>query len=150
MHRARYVHTNIVAHDWRKLSRFYQTVFGCSEKPPVRNLKGLWIDTLTSLTGAHIEGIHLLLPGHGKAGPTLEIFKYNTNARSVGARINRPGLGHIAFAVDDVRAVLAHVLECGGSKVGDVVEARVEGVGEICVVYARDPEGNIIELQRWS
>jgi predicted enzyme related to lactoylglutathione lyase len=26
---AKYVHTNLVAEDWRGLARFYQEVFGC-------------------------------------------------------------------------------------------------------------------------
>ncbi len=43
-------------------------------------------------------------------------------------------------------AVIAH----GGSKVGNVVSAKIEGKGNIEFVYARDPEGNIVELQKWG
>jgi predicted enzyme related to lactoylglutathione lyase len=38
----------------------------------------------------------------------------------------------------------------GGSLVGKLISTTIEGVGRIDVVYARDPEGNIIELQKWS
>jgi predicted enzyme related to lactoylglutathione lyase len=62
---------------------------------------------------------------------------------------NQPGYGHIAFAVDDVTATLDAVRRAGGSAVGDLVSTDVPGVGRLEVVYARDPEGNIIELQRW-
>jgi predicted enzyme related to lactoylglutathione lyase len=30
----RYVHTNLIARDWRKLAAFYQLVFGCLPVPP--------------------------------------------------------------------------------------------------------------------
>ena len=36
----RYVHTNLIARDWKKLAKFYVKVFGCKLKPPERNLKG--------------------------------------------------------------------------------------------------------------
>jgi len=38
--RAKYTHTNLVARDWRKLARFYETVFGCKPVPPGRDLHG--------------------------------------------------------------------------------------------------------------
>jgi hypothetical protein len=31
-----------------------------------------------------------------------------------------------------------------------VATTEVKGVGVLRVVYARDPEGNIVELQHWS
>ena len=40
--------------------------------------------------------------------------------------------------------------EKGGSCVGEVVNAVIDNVGRINVVYARDPEGNIIEIQKWE
>jgi len=30
----RYVHTNMIARDWRAPARFYQTLFGCVPVPP--------------------------------------------------------------------------------------------------------------------
>ena len=74
---ARYVHTNLIARDWRSLARFYQDVFGCVPVPPERDLSGPEMEAGTGIAGAHLHGIHLRLPGHGDAGPTLEIFSYN-------------------------------------------------------------------------
>lgn len=54
------------------------------------------------------------------------------------------------FAIDDVKQALAAVIEGGGAAVGDVVSTTVEGRGRIEFAYARDPESNIIELQRWK
>ncbi len=146
----RYVHTNIVAKDWKALARFYVEAFGCRRKPPERNLKGSWLDTATSVKRAHIRGIHIILPGYGDHGPTLEIFQYSKGKKGGAAAINRTGFAHIAFAVKDVAKALARVESLGGGRVGEPVSAEVEGMGPINFVYARDPEGNIIELQKWG
>jgi catechol 2,3-dioxygenase-like lactoylglutathione lyase family enzyme len=102
------------------------------------------------VSGARIEGIHLRLPGHGPRGPTLEIFGYNDQAARPETAINRPGLAHLAFGVDDVQQMLQAVLDAGGGRVGELVSVDVPGVGTIDFVYVTDPEGNIIELQHWS
>jgi len=52
--------------------------------------------------------------------------------------------------VDDVDEALQAVIAAGGSTVGNIVTTEVDGVGVLQVVYARDPEGNIVELQKWS
>ena len=146
----RFAHVNIVAKNWRALADFYIQVFGCREKPPERNLSGRWLEELTSLSRPRIRGIHLYLPGYGPDGPTLEIFEYDKNESSPTTSINREGFGHIAFAVDDVEQYLRKLLDHGGSVVGRMVDTRVAGSGDICVVYARDPEGNIVEIQKWG
>jgi predicted enzyme related to lactoylglutathione lyase len=147
---AKYVHTNLVARDWRKLSAFYVAVFGCMPKPPERNLSGEWLDKATSLKDASIRGMHFQLPGCGADGPTLEIFQYAENEANENKRPNIEGFSHIAFAVDDVEAYLTLIVKNGGSSVGEVVKTEVAGVGAIHFAYARDPEGNIIEVQKWE
>jgi len=52
--------------------------------------------------------------------------------------------------VDDVDEALRAVIAAGGSTVGNIVATEVDDVGVLRVVYARDPEGNIVELQKWS
>ena len=146
----KYVHTNIVAKNWKRLAEFYISVFDCMLKPPERILSGKWLDRLTCTKNSHIEGVHLLLPGYGAKGPTLEIFQYAKNRRRRPPRINRPGFAHIAFSVENVMRMLSRVTRSGGSQVGELVKTDIDGVGIINVVYARDPEGNIIELQNWA
>lgn len=146
---AKYVHTNLVAADWRRLAGFYETVFGCLPAPPERHLAGKWVDAATGISEARIQGLHLHLPGCGEGGPTLEIFQYAPSmARAAGAP-NRPGFGHIAFQVDDVHEARKRVLAAGGGTVGEVVTAHIDGAGEITFAYLRDPEGNIVEVQSW-
>jgi predicted enzyme related to lactoylglutathione lyase len=148
--RARFTHTNLVARDWRKLAKFYETVFRCIPVPPQRDLSGEGLERGSGVKGAQVRGIHLRLPGHGPGGPTLEIFEYVRTADSPTPLPNRPGWGHLAFHVEDVAAALDAVLSEGGSPLGEVVSFEVPGAGRITWTYARDPEGNIIELQSWA
>ena len=146
----KFVHTNISAKDWKNLSRFYITVFGCEPVYPERNLTGELYDKLTDIKNVNIRGIHLKLPGY-EDGPTLEIFRYEPFIESnVKPIFNKPGFSHIAFLVDDVKFYYKKLLENGGSKLGELIESEVENVGILTCVYARDPEGNIVELQNWK
>lgn len=150
MIQAKYVHTNLVARDWRRLAAFYQEAFGCVPVPPERDLSGEWFDAATGISQAHVRGVHLRLPGYGDDGPTLEIFQYNRTADGSAPAVNRPGLAHLAFAVEDVEAAREAVLAAGGGSVGEVVSLNIPGAGRVTFVYMTDPEGNVIELQHWS
>lgn len=145
----RYGHTNLIARDWRSLAAFYVDLFGCTLLAPERDFSGAPLERLTSLPGAHLMGAHLRLPGHAETGPTLEIFTYTEFAESLPAAVNRPGFGHIAFEVDDVAAAQAAVLARGGSAVGEIVTLTQSTGAQVVLCYVADPEGNIIELQRW-
>lgn len=146
----RYAHTNIIASNWRSLAAFYTEVFGCVVVPPERQQSGAWLARGTGVEDAALEGVHLRLPGHGDSGPTLEIYSYQTMLDKPLSAANRQGLGHLAFEVDDVAAILDKVLASGGSALGERVTREVRGAGTITFVYACDPEGNILELQSWA
>ena len=118
--------------------------------PPERAGAGEWVERSTGVPGAEVCGIHLRLPGFGDDGPTLEIFQYNRAEKRPETAINRPGFAHLAFEVDDVEAARDEVLAAGGGRVGDLVTAEITDAGTITFVYMTDPEGNIIELQKWT
>ena len=144
----KYVHTNLIARDWQRLAAFYERVFGCVRVFPERHLSGASIERGSGVAGARLDGAHLRLPGFGDDGPTLEVFQYAENAEAPPPPANRVGFGHIAFAVDDVIAARDAVLAAGGAAVGTVEVVKIAGAGTITWTYTRDPEGNIIELQR--
>jgi predicted enzyme related to lactoylglutathione lyase len=146
----RYGHTNLIAHDWRRLARFYEQQFGCVPVPPERDFKGRDLERGTGIPGAELRGVHLRLPGHGPDGPTLEIFHYNILRERPEVAVNRPGFGHIAFAVDDVPSARDAVLAAGGRLVGEVVTLTTASGSRVTWVYVTDPEGNVIELQSWA
>ena len=148
--RAKYVHTNLVASDWRKLAKFYTDVFGCSLVPPERDYQGDALDAGTGLKGAHLTGAHLRLPGYDDNGPTLEIYNYNQLKPHPEPVVNRPGFGHIAFEVDDVHEARKTVEAEGGGVIGEIATLTTKTGGKVTWCYMTDPEGNIIELQSWS
>jgi predicted enzyme related to lactoylglutathione lyase len=146
----KFVHTNIISEDWKKLAQFYIDVFGCVPLYPERDLHGDWIDKMTGITNVKIKGIHLKLPGY-KNGPTLEIFGYKEISQKPDAPlINNQGFGHIAFHVSNVEETINKLISRGGVKYGGLIEKDIEGLGVIKAIYARDPEGNIIEIQNWK
>jgi len=147
---AKYVHMNLVAHDWRALARFYQDVFGCVPVPPERDYSGAELEAGTGLSDARLQGTHLRLPGHGPDGPTLEIFHYADLAEPGAPAVNRPGFAHIAFSVENVAAAHAEVLECGGASIGEIVTLETTTGARVTWCYVTDPEDNIIELQSWA
>ena len=147
---AKYVHTNLIARDWQKLSEFYRTILGCVPVLPERHYKGVDLERGTGVAGTELHGIHLRLPGYGNEGPTLEIYSYTVEAAGEIPAVNRPGLGHLAFSVPDVADARKQILEAGGTIVGDIVTLRVATGAEVTWCYVCDPEGNIIELQSWS
>lgn len=147
---AKYVHTNLIAEDWRALARFYQEVFGCVPVPPERDFTGEKLEAGTGIPGAHLRGAHLRLPGYGDNGPTLEIFNYNILEPRPRTAVNRPGFGHIAFSVEDVATARDKVLAAGGRSVGEIASLQVATGATVTFCYVTDPEGNVIELQSWD
>ena len=145
---ARYAHTNLVARDWHALGRFYERALGCAPIAPERDLSGEWLERGTGVPGARITGAHFRLPGAGPAGPTLEIFQYHPPEDAAPPPANRVGFGHIAFAVEDVDAARTAVIAAGGQAVGTIESVVIAGAGRITWTYVRDPEGNLVELQK--
>jgi catechol 2,3-dioxygenase-like lactoylglutathione lyase family enzyme len=147
---AKYMHTNLIAKEWRSLAGFYQQLFGCILVPPERDFRGENLEAGTGIRGAHLTGAHLLLPGYGDGGPTLEIFNYDLLEDRVTTAVNRPGFGHIAFSVEDVSTAQKEVLQAGGRSIGEIVTLQVATGAKVTWCYVTDPEDNLIELQSWT
>ena len=146
----KFAHTNIITDNWRKLADFYITVFGCRALLPERDLKGDWLDKATNITNAYLSGVHLALPGYKDNLPTLEIFQYDNSLDNLETAPNRKGFGHIAFKVENVKEVVEAIIKNGGSLVGEIVETTINNAGHLTFAYAKDPDGNIIEIQNWK
>ncbi len=79
--------------------------------------------------------------GHGR----LELTRFHAPSGRGGDRhasANTPGVRHVAFAVDDIDAVVASLQARGAELVGEV--ERYEDSYRLC--YVRGPEGIIVEL----
>ena len=145
----KYVHTNIVANNWKKLADFYVKVFDCKVVPPIRQYKGKDLEDAVKIKRAKLNGVHLRLPGYNKSGPTLEIFSYHPALKKQNRKVNTSGITHIAFEVDDVHKMQKKVIENNGKKIGKIITLKRSDGKKVTWCYVKDPEGNMIELQKW-
>ena len=117
----RYVHTNIIAKDHKKLIDFYKAVFGCRSIGETRDLRGEWLDKLSGITNAHIIGEHLVLPGYGEDHPTIEIFSYDHMVSDSAHSVNAYWFcAPCVCEVDNVAATLEKLLANGGGIVSEI------------------------------
>jgi catechol 2,3-dioxygenase-like lactoylglutathione lyase family enzyme len=106
------------------------------------SVEGGWVDRVVGLEGVRVDYAMMETPdGHGR----LELVKFHAPSGPGGDRhapANTPGLRHLAFAVDDIDAVLASLRARGAELVGEV--ENYEDIYRLC--YVRGPEGIIVEL----
>ena len=104
--------------------------------------EGRWLDRIVGLDGVRTDAAMMQTPdGNGR----LELVKFHSPSHQGDnghAPANTPGLRHLAFAVEDIDAVVAGLRAHGGELVGEV--ERYEDSYRLC--YIRGPEGVIIEL----
>ncbi|HTA98145.1 MAG TPA: VOC family protein [Solirubrobacteraceae bacterium] len=105
-------------------------------------VEGGWVDRVVGLEGVRAEIAMMETPdGYGR----IELAKFHAPSGEGGDRhapANTPGIRHIAFAVDNIDAVVAGVRARGAELVGEV--ERYEDRYQLC--YVRGPEGIIVEL----
>jgi catechol 2,3-dioxygenase-like lactoylglutathione lyase family enzyme len=134
-------HVGIVVDDLAAATAFFVELgLKLNGEGPV---EGGWVDRVVGLEGVRAEIAMLQTPdGHGR----LELTKFHAPSDRGGDRrpapANTPGMRHVAFAVDDVDAVVANLRARGAELVGEV--ERYEDSYRLC--YVRGPGGIIIEL----
>jgi catechol 2,3-dioxygenase-like lactoylglutathione lyase family enzyme len=135
-----FVHAGVVVDDLAVVVEFLTSLgLECGEPMTV---EGEWLDRIVDLPGARVEIVMARAPdGTG----TLELAKFHAppaDADAEPAPPNRPGIRHIAYTVDDLRAVVDRMRTAGWDTVGDVVDYE----GDYLLCYVRGPEGLIVEL----
>lgn len=133
-------HVGIVVDDLADAVAFFaQLGLELQGEAPV---EGDWVDRIVGLEGVRAQIAMLQTPdGHGR----LELTKFHTPSADGSyqrAPANALGIRHIAFAVDDIDAVLARLRACGAELVGEL--ERYRDSYRLC--YVRGPEGIIVEL----
>jgi catechol 2,3-dioxygenase-like lactoylglutathione lyase family enzyme len=105
-------------------------------------VEGRSVDRINGLEGVRADIAMMQTPdGNGR----LELVKYHAPANEGGDRhapANTPGIRHIAFAVEDIDAVVAGLRAHGAELVGGL--EQYEDSYRLC--YVRGPEGIIVEL----
>jgi catechol 2,3-dioxygenase-like lactoylglutathione lyase family enzyme len=133
-------HVGIVVDDLAAATEFFVELgLELQGEAPV---EGRWVDSIVGLEGVRAEIAMLQTPdGHGR----LELTKFHTPSDQGGNRhapANTPGIRHVAFAVEDIDAVVAGLRARGAELVGEL--GRYEERYRLC--YVRGPEGIIVEL----
>ena len=114
---ARYVHTNLIAHDWRSLARFYQDVFGCVPVPPERELSGPEMAAGTGIA-ARICAASICACRSRRRRADAGDLQLQPDGGAPADRGQSTGFGHLAFSVENVAAARETVLAAGGQPVG--------------------------------
>ena len=135
-----FVHVGLVVEDRDETVRFLSLLgFDCGE-PAV--FSGEWIDRIVGLENVTVEVVMARAPDGSDVFEVVRFISPSAGAQELAPAANRPGLRHIAFKVNDVRAVVDRVREGGWETVGEIVD--YESAFLLC--YVRGPEGLIVEL----
>ncbi len=112
------------------------------EREGAMSMQGELVDNVTGFKGVHTDVAFVRTPdGSGK----LELIKFHTPADTQSpeaAPVNRLGIRHIAFVVDDVDAMVEKLRSKGMNTIGKVQD--YEDIYRLC--YVRGPEGIVVEL----
>jgi catechol 2,3-dioxygenase-like lactoylglutathione lyase family enzyme len=135
-----FVHVGLVVEDLDETVRFLGLLGLDCGNPGV--FSGEWIDQIIGLEDVTVE---IVMVRGSDGSDVFEVVRFHSPsaaALETAPAANRPGLRHVAFKVDDVRAVVERVREAGWETVGEVV--NFEDTFLLC--YVRGPEGLIVEL----
>ncbi|KQL52713.1 glyoxalase [Heyndrickxia shackletonii] len=105
-------------------------------------VKGEWVERIIGLNDVRETVVMLGMPD-GQA--TLELVKFHTPSDQIGVQqsfANTLGIGHIAFAVEDIEAIVTKLKQKGAELFGEIL--NYENAYKLC--YVRGPEGIILEL----
>ena len=133
-------HIGIVVDDLAAATKFFVELgLEVQGEAPV---EGRWVDRVVGLNGVRADIAMLQTPdGHGR----LELTKFHAPSAEGGrgfAPANTLGIRHIAFAVEDIDAVVAGLRARGAELVGEL--ECYKDIYRLC--YVRGPEGIIVEL----
>ena len=103
---------------------------------------GRSVERIVGLEGVRTDAAMMQTPD---GNCRLELIKFQSpsdQGDNGHASANKPGIRHIAFAVEDIEAVVARLRARGAELVGELVS--YEDSYWLC--YVRGPEGIIVEL----
>ena len=133
-------HVGIVVDDLAAATAFFAALG--LERQGEMSVGGHEVGRIIGLEGVQTNVAFMRTPdGNG----TLELIKFQSPSKQGDnghAPANTPGIRHIAFAVEDIEAVLARLRTHGAELVGELV--NYEDSYWLC--YLRGPEGIIVEL----
>lgn len=133
-------HTGIVVHDMERCLHFWRDVMGLKVVADFRE-EGEFIDTVQRLNGVRLHMIKLSAPD----GSMIELLKDDAHPTLSPERntLCDRGIRHIAFTVTDIAESWKIFCNAGLKVLSEPITAPD---GKARLFFARDPEGNLIEL----
>ncbi len=134
-------HTGICVSDLERSTAFYRDVFG------FRQHHGLHFEGEPAATLLRIEELVMDVVYLERDGTVIELLYFPNRVESrdtVPREINKIGLTHLSFNVDDIGQLLLDIEEAGGSVLRESLMGDLEGPS--AAVFATDPDGTLIEL----
>ena len=111
-----FVHVGLVVEDLDETVRFLTVLgFDCSE-PAM--FSGEWIGRIIGLEDVTVELVMARSPDGTDMFEVVRFHSPSAGAQEPAPAVNRPGLRHIAFRVDDVRGVVDRVERPAGKRSG--------------------------------
>ena len=133
-------HVGIVVNDLPAMKAFFLE-FGL-EMMGEAEVEGEWVERIIGLQNVK-EDVAMLRTPDGEA--TIELVKFHSPLDEDGIKqplSNTLGIRHIAFAVEDIEAIVSKLEKKGAELVGEI--QTYEDSYKLC--YIRGPEGIILEL----
>jgi catechol 2,3-dioxygenase-like lactoylglutathione lyase family enzyme len=133
-------HVGIIVNDLPAAKAFFLD-FGL-EMLGEGEVEGEWVDRVVGLHDVKAACVMLRTPD-GEAN--IELIKFYRPSDEKGMQrplANTLGIRHIAFAVEDIEAVVAKLKKKGAGLFGEI--QNYENAYKLC--YVRGPEGIILEL----
>ncbi|MFH0965762.1 MAG: VOC family protein [Planctomycetota bacterium] len=133
-------HAGIVVRDMERMRAFYRDFLGLTEAIDFRE-RGDFIDTVQGLRGVDVRMVKLKLAD----GAMIELLEDSGHPVSDTShrRLCDAGLTHLAFTVADVEEVYRR-FQSAGLETLSLPVASPDGKARL--FFARDPEGNLMEL----
>lgn len=133
-------HVGIVVNDLPAAKAFFLD-FGL-EMLGEGEVEGEWVERIIGLQDVK-EEVAMFRTPDGEAN--IELVKFHKPSDVEGKQLplaNTLGIRHIAFAVEDIEAIVAKLKKKGAELIGDI--QIYENTYKLC--YIRGPEGIILEL----
>ncbi|MCM3762882.1 VOC family protein [Alkalihalobacillus oceani] len=133
-------HVGIIVNDLPAVKAFFLE-FGL-EMMGEMEVEGEWVERIIGLQNVK-EEVAMLRTPDGEAN--IELVKFHTPTDGAGIQhplANTLGIRHIAFAVEDMEALVMKLKKKGGELIGEIQDYK--NAYKLC--YIRGPEGIILEL----
>jgi glyoxylase I family protein len=134
-------HTGICVSDLQRSIAFYRDVFGFKQHHSL-HFEGEPAAKLLRIKDLVMDVVYL-----ERDGTVIELLYFKDRVESqevVPREINKIGLTHISFNVDEMGKLLGDIEEAGGAILSETLMGDPDGPS--AAVFATDPDGTLIEL----